>query len=50
MRPLDIEDVKGVMLKVKKIDFPYIEKWLKEFEPITGRKLIEEFKRIRNGN
>ncbi|HEX68274.1 MAG TPA: hypothetical protein ENG13_04335 [bacterium] len=49
-RPRDMEDVKGVMLKVKKIDFPYIEKWLKEFESVAGRKLIEEFHRIRNGN
>lgn len=31
-RPRDIEDIRGIVLKNKKIDMPYIRQWLTEFE------------------
>lgn len=37
-RPRDLEDVVGVIRRQRgKIDWPYIERWLREFEVLPGR-------------
>jgi predicted nucleotidyltransferase len=36
-RPLDIEDVKSILLKYSDLDFGYIRSWLKEFDAATDQ-------------
>ena len=49
-RERDIEDLKYILVKNKKIDEKYILKWLKEFEKVLNRNLIETFIKIRCKN
>ena len=42
-RPRDIEDVRGILLKNKRIDKLYIEHWLGEFDEALDSSLISAF-------
>lgn len=43
-RARDVEDIKGVLIKQKKLDIKYIRYWLKIFSDILGKKeIIETF-------
>lgn len=46
-RPVDIEDVKSMLIKNKgKIDFNYTRKWLRKFSQVPGQeKIVEDFKK-----
>jgi predicted nucleotidyltransferase len=46
-RERDIEDIRIVMLKNKKIDEKYILKWLLEFEKTLNANLKEIFERLK---
>ncbi|MCX5782374.1 MAG: nucleotidyl transferase AbiEii/AbiGii toxin family protein [Elusimicrobia bacterium] len=48
-RPIDAEDVKGILIRYSAtIDFDYIIKWLKEFETISkGENLVRKFNNLR---
>ncbi|HOW56609.1 MAG TPA: nucleotidyl transferase AbiEii/AbiGii toxin family protein [Smithellaceae bacterium] len=35
-RPRDIEDVRGILLRIPKIDIAYIRQWLKDFSDALG--------------
>ncbi len=46
-RAVDDEDVKSILIKNKKIDFKYINKWLAEFEKMDEYKgLSAKFKKL----
>jgi len=45
-RERDIEDIKSLLLKNKKIDKKYILKWLKEFEKVLNENLSEAFMKL----
>jgi hypothetical protein len=45
-RPRDIEDAKSIVLRQTQLDAEYVEKWLKEFEPVVGRGLILDFRSL----
>jgi hypothetical protein len=38
-RPRDMEDVRSVLLKNPRYDRPYVQRWLADFEQITGAPL-----------
>ncbi len=46
-RPRDIEDVKGILRRVR-VDYDYILRWLREFAEATGEDLPATFRRIYN--
>jgi predicted nucleotidyltransferase len=46
-RERDLEDVKSILLKNKKINENYILKWLSEFESVLQENLIERFKKVK---
>ena len=46
-RPRDLEDIRSVLLKNPNLNFPYIQKWLEEFEKTLGRSLGNLFQEIR---
>jgi hypothetical protein len=46
-RERDIEDLKVILIKNKKIDEKYILKWLKEFEKILNINLRETFMKLK---
>jgi hypothetical protein len=46
-RERDIEDLKVILIKNKKIDEKYILKWLKEFEKILNKNLRETFMKLK---
>jgi predicted nucleotidyltransferase len=46
-REKDLEDVKSILLKNKKINENYILKWLSEFESVLQENLIERFKKVK---
>jgi len=46
-RERDMEDLKIILIKNKKIDEKYILKWLKEFEKILNRNLRETFMKFK---
>lgn len=46
-RPRDLEDIRTVLLKNPNLDFPYIQKWLEEFQKTLGRSLGNLFQEIR---
>jgi len=48
-RERDIEDVKGILLKNKKLNERYIKKWLREFERVINKKLVEKFEELKRG-
>ena len=46
-RAIDIEDVKGVLLKNPNVDKRYIQRWLKEFDrAVEGSELLKIFQKI----
>jgi len=42
-RPRDIDDIKSLLVRHKKINERYIRKWLKEFSHIIGEDLVTKF-------
>jgi len=42
-RPRDLEDVRTVLLKNPGIDRLYVQRWLSEFEAVTGEPLMARF-------
>jgi len=46
-RERELEDVKSIFLKNKKINENYILKWLSEFESVLQENLIERFKKVK---
>jgi predicted nucleotidyltransferase len=46
-RERDIEDLKIILIKNKRIDEKYILKWLKEFEKVLNRNLREIFMKLK---
>jgi len=46
-RERDIEDLKTILIKNKKIDEKYILKWLKEFEKVLNKNLRETFMKFK---
>jgi len=42
-RPRDMEDIRSILLKNKKYDSNYIEKWLKEFNAASGENFLMVF-------
>ena len=46
-RPRDLEDIRGILLKNPRIDLPYIERWLRDFDRSLGRGMIAEFQSLR---
>jgi len=46
-RERDIEDLKTILIKNKKIDEKYILKWLREFEKVLDKNLIEIFMKLK---
>jgi predicted nucleotidyltransferase len=46
-RERDLEDLKTILIKNKKIDEKYILKWLKEFEKILNINLRETFMKLK---
>lgn len=46
-RERDLEDLKTILIKNKKIDEKYILKWLKEFEKILNKNLRETFMKFK---
>ena len=46
-RERDMEDLKAILIKNKKIDEKYILKWLKEFEKVLNRNLRETFGKLK---
>jgi len=49
-RERDMGDLKIILIKNKKIDEKYILKWLKEFEKILNRNLMETFMKFKEKN
>jgi len=49
-RERDIDDLRIILIKNRKIDEEYILKWLKEFEKVLNRSLIETFMKVRREN
>ena len=48
-RPRDLDDVRSILLKIPSVDFPYIEKWLAEFDKsLSNAGLLKKFKEILN--
>jgi len=45
-RPRDLEDVASIVAKVAILDGDYITRWLREFESVVSRPLVEPFLRI----
>lgn len=46
-RPRDIEDIDGILLKQRKLDRAYIEKWLAEFDrTFPGKGFLASFRAI----
>ena len=45
-RPRDLEDVKGVLVKIPDIDSNYIRYWLKEFTNALGEPFLQRFNEI----
>lgn len=45
-RPLDIEDVRGILNLKRDLDKPYLRQWLKQFSGVAGKDLIKEFEAI----
>ncbi len=43
-RPRDIDDAQSILLRQQGLDAAYVEKWLKEFEPVVGRELVNVFR------
>jgi len=48
-RERDIEDIKSILIKNKKIDKKYILKWLREFEKVLNRNLRKTFMKLIKG-
>lgn len=46
-RPRDMEDIRNVLLKNHQVDFPYISKWLKQFEEAFGQPFLKRLEEIR---
>jgi len=46
-RPRDLKDIRGILLKNPRIDLPYIERWLRDFDRSLGRGMIAEFQSLR---
>jgi len=46
-RERDLEDLKTILIKNKKIDEKYILKWLKEFEKVLNKNLRETFMKFK---
>lgn len=47
-RPRDIEDARAIILKNRKFDRKYIEKWLSEFEISLSRSFLHSFRKLLN--
>jgi len=48
-RAKDWEDIQGIILRQKKLDFRYILRWLRYFSSALHRDLITPFQKIRRG-
>ncbi len=46
-RPRDIEDVRGILSRQKRLDETYVMHWLPAFKDALGRDLVKEYKQIR---
>ncbi len=46
-RPVDVEDVKGIVNQRDDLDQVYLKKWLKEFSAVVDRDLVEQFEAIK---
>ena len=45
-RARDIEDIRNILRKNKKIDKTYVEKWLRIFDKSNGKKLLIHFRKL----
>lgn len=45
-RPLDIEDVKGILRRTDSVDEKYLRHWLPQFSSVVGRDLVDEFSEL----
>ncbi len=45
-RPRDLEDARMVLIKNADMDKAYVERWLREFEKVLDRPLVEVWKKI----
>ena len=46
-RAIDLEDVKNILLKNRKIDFKYIKQWLSEFDQLAEQKgILRKFQNL----
>lgn len=45
-RPLDIQDIKGIINTNRNLDTTYVKKWLKEFSMNSERNLVKEYDEI----
>ena len=45
-RPRDMEDVRGILLRNRKYDKIYIEKWLKEFDRLLDQNSVRSWKEM----
>ncbi len=45
-RPRDLEDVRGILLRQRKLDLGYIRRWLREFEGLTQHSPLGEFEKV----
>ncbi len=45
-RGRDLEDIAGIVRRVKNLDIEYIFQWLEAFEGLVGRNLRKEFRKI----
>lgn len=46
-RPVDIEDVKGIVNQRDDLDQAYLKKWLNEFSAVVDKDLVKQFEAIK---
>lgn len=46
-RPRDIEDVRGVLLRLPDLDAAYVRRWLGEFDAALGLETVRQFDALR---
>lgn len=45
-RPRDIEDVRQILLKQRRLNISYIQRWLREFQKILNISLVNQFHQL----